>query len=222
MTRWRRPGAGEILLVYLLLGIVDLLLIPRLRPVSSHDMLRTSLAAVFLTWRVSRGGWISRAILVFLSLVFYAGDVLAIARSWDLTVVALVIIDAAQVLLLISPPVYGRTRRPRPVQVRASGWASLVRRPPMWLLPWGLIAGLLLTLACLGGQDFVAIPGCRPAASDTCTAVAEGYPLHWLTAVQNVPVISKGALLKDCVQWVLACMSVLYLVWLQLTPPPDW
>jgi hypothetical protein len=83
----------------------------------------------------------------------------------------------------------------------------------------GLLAGVLLTLAFLGNMDWVAIPGCRPASSGTCTALAEGYPLRWLTAQQNMPVISKAALLKDCVQWALACTSVLYLAWLWLAAP---
>lgn len=99
--------------------------------------------------------------------------------------------------------------------------AGLVRRPPSWLLSCGLLAGALLTLACLGNMDWVAIPGCRPAASDACAALAEGYPLRWLTAHQNVPVISKGALLRDWAQWALVSTSVLYLAWAWLTAPAD-
>ena len=57
------------------------------------------------------------------------------------------------------------------------------------------------------------IPGCRATASGTCTALVEGYPLPWLTAQQNDPLIFKGALLKDCAQWALVSMSVLYLGW---------
>ena len=55
--------------------------------------------------------------------------------------------------------------------------------------------------------------------SGACSALAEGYPLRWLTARQNQPLIVKGALLKDCAQWVLVSMSVLYLGWLWLTTP---
>jgi hypothetical protein len=91
----------------------------------------------------------------------------------------------------------------------------------VWLLPWGLLAGGLLTLACLGHMDWTAIPGCRPAASDACSALAEGYPLRWLTAHQNAPAISKGPLLKDFAQWALAAASALYLAWLWLTAPAD-
>lgn len=79
----------------------------------------------------------------------------------------------------------------------------------------------LLTLALLGNMDWAAIPGCRPAGSDTCAALVEGYPLRWLTALQNVPLSSKRALFKDSVQWVLASWSFLYLIWLQLTPQAD-
>jgi hypothetical protein len=149
-----------------------------------------------------------------------AGSALAIARLWDVSVFALVTISAAQIALLGSPPVYGRTR-PIPIVVRAWGWSHLLRRPPTWLLACGLLAGVVVTLACLGNNEFVALPGCRPAASDACGAFVEGYPLRWLTAHQNVPLIFKGALLKDCVQWALVSTSVLYLGWLWLTPPDD-
>ncbi len=158
-------------------------------------------------------------ILIIVSTASCAVTAFAVARLWDLTIVALVIICVAQVALLVSPPVYGRTRRPVPIPVRARGWAQLVRRPPVWLLPCGLLAGVIVTLACLGSMDWVAIPGCRPTASDACSALAEGYPLRWLTAKQSEPVISKGALLRDCAQWALASTSVLYLAWLWMTAP---
>jgi len=215
---WRRPGAGEILLVYVLLAATGFIWDWLSRSVSPHNPLPSILLTAFLAWRVSRGGRISRMILIVVSGFSCAAAVLAVAQVWDLSVLALVLIYAAQVALLTSPPVYGRTRRPAPVPARARGWAQLVRRPPWWLLPWGLLAGVLVTLACLGNMDWVAIAGCRPAASDACTALVEGYPLRWLTADQNVPLIAKGALLKDCVQWALLSMSVLYLAWRQMAP----
>ena len=187
---------------------------PRVYPLSSF------LVTAFLIWRVSRGGRISRALLVIGSCTSLAVSALAIARLWDVSVVALVTISAAQIALLVSPPVYGRTR-PTPIAVRARGWTQFIRRPPPWLLACGLLAGMLVTLACLGSMEFVALPGCRPAASDACSALVEGYPLRWLTAHQNEPLIFKGALLKDCVQWALVSTSVLYLGWLWLTAPGD-
>jgi hypothetical protein len=49
--------------------------------------------------------------------------------------------------------------------------------------------------------------------------MAEGYPLHWLTADQGTPLILRHALLQDAVQWALASTSVLYLLWAWLTAP---
>jgi hypothetical protein len=220
VTRWRRPGAGEILLAYLVLaaagGIVGWLSRaygPHQDPVSSFPV------TAFLAWRVSRGGWISRALLILGSLGSCASAVLEVARMWDAAVVVLFVIAAAQFLLITSLPVYGRTGRPEPVLVRAEGWTQLVWRPPAWLLPWGLLAGAGLTMALLGSMTSAAIPGCDQAAAGACTALAEGYPLRWLTADQGFPVIFKGALLRDYVQWALACTSVLYLVARWLTDP---
>lgn len=224
MARWRRPGADEILLVFLLLATTGSVLSWLSHSYGQQNPLGSFLSTAFLTWRVSRGGRISRAILIIVSGASYAAAALAVARLWDVAVVALVLICAAQIALLTSPPVYGRTR-PAPIAVRAPGWAQLIRRrPPRWLLPWGLVAGALVTAAYLGSMDFVAISGCRPAASDACNALAEGYPLRWLTAHQNVPLIFKDALLKDWAQWVLVSTSVLYLGWLWLTASasPAW
>jgi hypothetical protein len=219
VTRWRRPGAGEILLVYLLLTAIGRTWGWLSHTYGPRNPLPSILIAAFLTWRVSRGGRFSRMILIGGSGASCAVAAFAVARLWDLSVITLVVIGAAEVALLASPPVYGRTRRPARVPVRARGWAWLARRPPAWLLPCGLLAGALVTLACLGSMDWVAIPGCRLTASDTCVALAEGYPLRWLTAHQNVPVISKGALLRDWAQWALASTSVLYLGWRSLTAP---
>lgn len=218
MARWRRPGADEILLVFMLLAAIDFVW-SRLSHVAGADNLLSSiLITAFLAWRVSRGGRISRMILIIVSGVSYVVAALAVARFWDRAVVALVLICVVQIALLVSPPVYGRTR-PAPILVRAQGWAQLMPRPPAWLLACGLLAGALVTLAYLGSMDWVAFPGCRPAASSACITLTEGYPLHWLTAHQNEPVIFKGALLKDCAQWALACTSALYLAWLWLADP---
>jgi hypothetical protein len=221
VTRWRRPGANEILLAYLLLAAMGFVLNWLARSVNSPSPLLSFSITALLVWRVSRGGRFSRMILIIVSCASCAVTAFAVARLWDPPIIALVIICVAQVALLVSPPVYGRTRRPALIPVRARGWAPLVRWPPVWLLPCGLLAGVVVTLACLGSMDWVAIPGCRPAASDACTALAEGYPLRWLTARQSEPVISKGALLKDCAQWALASTSVQYLAWLRPTASPS-
>jgi hypothetical protein len=143
VTRWRRPGANEILLAYLLLAAIGFVLNWLSRSVSSQSLLLSFSITALLVWRVSRGGRFSRMILIIVSCASCA------VTAW------------------------------------------------------------------------VAIPGCRPTASDACSALAEGYPLRWLTAKQSEPVISKGALLKDCAQWALASTSVLYLAWLRPTASPN-
>lgn len=96
-----------------------------------------------------------------------------------------------------------------------------MRRPPSWLVPCGVVLGVVVTLAYLGSMDVVAVAGCRPTAAEACGVLAEGYPLRWLTAPQSTPVIDKYALVRDCAQWALACSSVLYVAWLQLRPGPS-
>lgn len=208
-------------MVYLLLAAVGCAVGALSHTVVPRISLPSFLVMAFLTWRVWHGGRVSRTILIMISVVACAIAVLAVARLWDLAVMALVITGVAQVALLASPPVYGRTRRPAPVGVRARGWAWLARRPPAALLPWGLLAGLVATLACLGSMDWIPVAGCRPTASGACVGLAEGYPLRWLTTYQNSPVLAKGSLLKDCVQWALASTLVLYLAWHSLTAPAD-
>jgi hypothetical protein len=218
MAQWRRPGANEILVGFSLLTVLAYLCAWLSHADGRQVPLLLFLVAAFLTWRVSRGGRISRTILIAGSALAYVASALAVARSWNVAVAALLLITAVQVTLLLSPPVYGRTRS-APVLVRAPGWSRLLPpRPPAWLLPWGLLAGLLVTLACLGSMDFATIAGCRPAASEACGTLAEGYPLRWLTATQGTPLISKGALLRDSVQWALGCTTLLYVAWLWLTP----
>jgi hypothetical protein len=221
VARWWRPGANEILLVFLLLDAIGFTCSWLSHSFSTQNPLWPFLSTTFLAWRVSRGGRLSRMILLIGSVAAYAVTALAVARLWDVAIVALVIISAVQIALLVSPPVYGRTRS-TPIQVRAQSWSQLLPpRPPAWLLPWGLLAGVLVTLACLGNMDFTTIAGCRPAASDACGALAEGYPLRWLTAIQGTPLISKEALLRDSAQWALGCTSLLYLAWFRLMPSAD-
>jgi hypothetical protein len=220
VARWRRPGSGEIILVFLLLAMAGAIWDWLSHSHITQNPLGSYLITAFLAWRVSRGGRISRVLLILGSELSYAKAALSIAAAWDVTVAVQLTLYAAQIALLISLPVYGRTR-PAPVLVRARGWARLLPRPPAWLLACGLAAGLLVTLACLGNMDFIPLAGCRPAGSSACVAVGEGYPLRWLTAHDNVPLILKRPLLKDFAQWVLVSTSVLYLGWRWLVIPEE-
>jgi hypothetical protein len=84
VARWRRPGADEILLAYLLLAAAGWTVSwlshaysPRQNPFEAFP------GTVFLTWRVSRGGRISRALLVLYSVASLAATVLLVARMRD-------------------------------------------------------------------------------------------------------------------------------------------
>ncbi len=63
MARWRRPGANEILLVFLLLDAIGCTCSWLSHSYSSRNPLWSFLSTAFLAWRVSRGGRISRMIL---------------------------------------------------------------------------------------------------------------------------------------------------------------
>ena len=79
-------------------------------------------------------------------------------RSGSLITLGLLALYVAQVALLVSPPVYGRTRRkqvgPPP------GATSLWTIPSRWLLT-GAAGGLIITLISLGNVGLQAVPGCQ-------------------------------------------------------------
>jgi hypothetical protein len=67
VTRWRRPGAGEILVVYVLLGVLGFMVGQLSHDASLRDILWPFPVTAFLAWRVSRGGRVSRMILTDVS-----------------------------------------------------------------------------------------------------------------------------------------------------------
>lgn len=185
---------------------------------------------LFLVWRVSDGGWICHGFLVLGSGLACIEAILRLAVLWNPAVAGLMLIFAVQFVLLVSPPVIARVRRsPGPVlehrplpggASRRAGVRTLARRPPNWLLVAGVFLGVLVALGCVASMSWVAIPGCEPASSAACITLARGYPVRWLTATQNVPLIDAYALFKDCVQWTLGSWAVLYACWLWVAPRP--
>jgi len=87
---------------------------------SPQSALWSTVLTGFLVWRVSRGGRISRMILIIISGVSHVVVALDVARLWDRAVMAAAIICTAQIALLVSPPVYGRTG-PTAQRLRAVG-----------------------------------------------------------------------------------------------------
>lgn len=64
-------------------------------------------------------------------------------------------------------------------------------KPLAWMVPWGLLAGLLLTLVFLGQMGFKDLSDCGQAATAPyrlyslpggCTTIEEGYPVRFLSS----------------------------------------
>jgi len=106
-----------------------------------------------------------------------------------------------------------------------------------WVLPWGMLAGGLLTLVFLGQMSWKPLPDCgqipwpsaRPyALRGGCATINEGYPVRFLDSVPGVeakpgtsardayvssaPVISKGGLAGDWLIWSAVSCLALYIV----------
>jgi hypothetical protein len=196
-----------------------------------------ALVAAFLAWRVTRGSRLARGLII----VFTVTGALACinsasTRSGGLLSFGFVAIYALQLGLLVSPPVYRCTRRPGDRdQEPASGlWVV----PPCWLVAAGAGAGLIVTLLYLGNMSSVPVPGCAASATGTghpaagCTTLAEGYPVHFLSAAPYLsldpgptvkvadisvfasPVIDKTAFGLDFATWAAVSVLALYMLWL--------
>jgi hypothetical protein len=213
VTGWQRRGAREILLLFVVLSAVAAILSVVSHPVVPRAVTPIPfLATAFLAWRVSCGGWLSRLILLLVTGLQYAAALLAVATYWNLLVAALVVIYLVQLTLLFSPPVIERAGGRR-------GILAMARRPPGWLLAWGTLLGVLVTLAYLSRTGMDPILGCSsPPGSVLCSVAGQGYPLRWLTPGPGASHVHVGPLLKDCVQWILVSCSVVYAAWLLLFP----
>lgn len=223
----------EILLLFAVLEVAALVVYSLSRvsiPAAGGSPFWGLACGLFLVWRVSGGGWISHGFLVLGTGLACIEEVLHLAALWNPAIAGLMLIFAVQFVLLVSPPATARVRRsagpaiehPGPLPGGASRWAglrSLARRPPNWLLAAGVFLGVLVALGYAASMDWVAIPGCEPASSAACMTLARGYPVRWLTATKNVPLIDAYALFKDCVQWTLGSWAVLYACWLWSAAP---
>jgi hypothetical protein len=176
------------------------------------------LILAFLVWRVSRGGRISRGLLIFECLLGYLHVVLSVARVWNVFAVAALAAWLVCLAILVSPAVRMRAlARDSATAGLSAGTAYLW--PPAWILPWGLVAGIVVTLLYLGNMDWAPLSGCAAAGTPVsglpahCFGLQEGYPLRFLIGNQGVPQILKASLLRDWAQWSLLCCSVLYLGW---------
>lgn len=217
MTRIWRCTPGQLIALYLILGVVATVVATVSHPsLSAQGELASFAVTAFLAWRVSRGGRVSRVALILLGMLSFAGAAFIGTRLWSPGVLVLLAIYATQVALLVSPAIYQHTRRdasPGLIPTAPARWT-----PPLWMPLFALIAGLVATLLSLGSQDWAAIPGCGPAGAtlahlpDRCIGLAEGYPVHFLTADQGTPLIGKVALLEDWAHWSLVSFAVFFIL----------
>src|SRR5258708_10666849 len=130
----------------------------------------------------------------------YSGAAFHVARMPVPLDLWLLVASAGQVALLVRPAVYQRTRRS---SVAGSAPAALAGRPRPWMLPWGLLAGPVITLLFLAPMRGTQLPGRGPAGAPLarlptrCIALAEGYPPRFLYGYPGVPQLDKLAPLAD-------------------------
>jgi hypothetical protein len=111
-------------------------------------------------------------------------------------------------------------------------------KPLAWrVIPWGLLAGMILTLLCLGSMTWKPLTDCGQRVSPPyslysppggCATIHEGYPVRFLSSeplleqnpagssreveISGVPVINKGGLAEDWLIWSLVSCMALYIV----------
>jgi hypothetical protein len=222
MGRIWRSEAGVVLLACFVLRLAALGCIALAHPGLRAQQVPLSqqppwlLLEAFLTWRVWRCGRISRVLLILDAMGSFAKTAFLGSGGWNLSVLALLAIYAAELALLLSPAVYLRTRKEMPP-------GEFVDRgvPRLWMVLTALLAGIVVTLLYLASMGGAALPGCGPAGDAiaqlpaSCFGLARGFPLRFLTAYQGTPLINTTALIEDWAQWSLVSFSALYLFRLQ-------
>jgi hypothetical protein len=179
----------------------------------------------FLAWRVTRGGWLSRLLII----VFTIGLMQKVLWGSGMTSGGLFGLGAlavylVQIALLVSTPVYERTRTNWADRPPSS--ARLWPAPCWWMAALAPAAGLIITLLFLGSEDFRSVPCAPPPASPVrCVTLVQGFPVHFLGAKPSggvaAPVIDKGAAAEDLAIWTVLSFATCYLVWLPSRRPDE-
>lgn len=236
---WRRPGT--LMTAYVVLFLIAGPWGDVSHP-SSHAPLWQApgvpaLVAAFLAWRVTRGGWFSRWLIILCTAIgAFALINSGSTQSGNLTSFGFLGIYAVQIGLLLSTPIYNRTRRTD--DGNQAPISRLWVTPPGWMLAAGAVVGLIVTLLCLASESFEAVPGCTSTANGpvasaaSFTTLAEGYPVHFLgtapflsldpgktvkvadISVFADPVIYKGAFALDFTTWAVVSFLAFYMLWL--------
>lgn len=202
----------------------------------------TVLVLLIWCWRVSRGGYLSRGLLLLTTIYALSAATAHLASWWDGAGAAVLVISAVQLALLLSPAAYLATRRDpdglarpdRQQLVPVAGgparlpWCEPVRtaltlrlRPRWWLLPAALGLGLIVTAALLATSHYLTFPGCAPPGlrpgrlqPARCLGYGRGYPLPVWTDRPSPQQSARAAFGRDCAQWAVASLAVLHGSWL--------
>ena len=114
----------------------------------------------------------------------------------------------------------------------------MLRLKPLawWVLPWGMLAGALLTLLFLGQMNWKPLshcgqmpwPSARPySLRGGCSTIDEGYPVRFLSSapgveanpgarlrdanVSGAPIINKHGLAEDWLIWsAVSCLALYF------------
>jgi hypothetical protein len=223
---WHKPGVLMItyLALYVIAGVWATTRFPTSTSRAQLPDMGSVLIGAFLAWRVTRGSSFSRGLIIVATGVL----VLILLNSRDLksggfVSLGLLVMCLAQVAVLVSTPVYERTRKDgsdRPLSA-----ARLWPTPPWWLAAVALAGGLLITLLFLGSEDFQSVRCALPpsATPARCVTLAQGFPLHFLAATSSgseaYPVIYKGAAAEDLAIWTVLSFAAGYLIWLPSRRP---
>lgn len=212
--------------------------------VSEGRNLPAILIAAFLAWRVVRGGRLSRGLIIVFTITGANAMISSgMMRAGDPVAIGFLAIYAVQVAILLSTPVYNRTRQDQ-AHLPSAG-ASLWEIPPRWMPVAAAAGGIVITLLFLGNMSYQPVSSCQargylsPHAAPLarCGTLAEGYPLHYLSAypaaglntgstvspanlsVFAEPVINKGAAAADLAVWGLVTFAACYMLWLPSRRP---
>jgi hypothetical protein len=226
---WRRPDA--LMAAYVLLFAVAVFAHPGEQiPATAAWLSVVSLGvavAAFLAWRVTRGSASARAFMVVYTALLIAAVLGSPGlRSGGLVSLGLLAIFLVQIALLVSTPVYDRTRQD--AGDRPATEPMLWPIPPWWMVAVALAAGVIITLLFLGSMDWQSVacsvaPRSVPPAH--CVTLAEGYPVHFLSAIPSAnsayPVINKAAAAEDVTIWIVLSFAACYLIWLPSRRPAE-
>lgn len=211
----------------------------------AHDVSLTGIAiAAFLSWRVTRGSAVARGLIILWTAGGSAAAFTSLAmRSGSLVPCWLLAAYAAQIGLLLTAPVYDRTRKDP-----ATGYpgpTALLPAPPAWMLPTAVAAGAILSLVFLGSMSAQAVPGCQSpgylaphtAPLARCQTLGQGFPVHYLSAFPSLGLangskitpsnmsltanadINKHAIVEDLAVWTLAAALAMYMLWIPSRRP---